>query len=168
MNIGNPLNSIPRYAKLFTSGIQGKPAPIPHINTQGSGKIDNAVYNTSLYTNQHPYQALGATIGGVVVNNILGNPLGGFIDTVTFGRTDFDKQNLSLEPPSVEIRMAPKQQTYDNRGLSYFPEQIQFAQIPQLNEQERKRQLEYLQRKAATDLITIQALQQQPGMEVYQ
>ncbi len=158
MNIGNPINSVPRYAKLFMSGIQGKQAPIPHINTPNTGHMDNAVYNTSLYANKHPYQALGATVGGVAVNNVLGNPLGALIDTATFGLTDFNKVDVEPLANNQIIMTQPQQMSVP---------QTQYS-LPPLDEAERKKQVEYLQRKAATDLITIQALQQQPGMEVYQ
>lgn len=161
MNIGNPIKALPRYAKLLTEGIQGKAATLPFINTAGAGIADNAIYNTALYANQNPLHAGGAVIGGVLANNMLGNPIGSLIDTATFGMTDFDNNNLSNQPmPPQTIQIMP--------ATSTQPQQMQTLSLPALDEAERKKQIDYLQRKAATDLITINALRQQPGMEGYQ
>lgn len=162
MNIGNPIKAIPRYAKIIVdTGFKGNKTPIPHLNTIGSGIADNAIYNTALYANQHPYQAVGASLGGMVVNNMIGNPIGAAIDTVTFGLTDFKKDEVNpIHDSQIIIYQPTMQQPTMQQGQQIY-------NLPPLNEAEKKRQLEYLQRKAATDLITIQALQQQPGMEQY-
>lgn len=180
MNIGNPIKAIPRYANLALSGIQGKPSPIPYLNTPGSGMADNAIYNTTLYAHNNPVQAIGANVGGWAVNNMLGNPIGAAIDTATFGLTDFKRDDVEPIPDSMAIMYPPsvtsvapgtKDLRYINGNQRFmvtkqnYPEAFQTYSLPPLDAAERKKQMEYLQRKVATDLITIQALQTQPGME---
>lgn len=153
MNIGNPIKAIPRYAKILTEGLQGNLV----LNNAG-GMADSAIYNTALYANKNPLIAGGAIIGGTLANNMLGNPVAAIIDTATFGLTDFDNGNLSSQPmPGQTIQFVNATPANNAQSVS----------LPALDEAERKKQIDYLQRKAATDLITINALKQQPGMEGY-
>lgn len=158
MNIGNPLQAIPRYAKIAGAGFQNKPLPV-----QIPQRITNAdafIYDHSKWAGNNKLMASAGAVGAIAANQMLGNPIGGVADALTFGVTNFrPDQEVGAEPQSqVVIMQQPGMQSSNQAGVPTQP-----TSLPGLNEEDRKRQLQYLQRKMATDLITMQGLQPQGG-----
>jgi hypothetical protein len=165
MNIGNPIKAIPRYAKVVNAGLRKKPFNTfdPTLTAQPFGKADTALYQGANWVTDHRLETAAGALGAVAVNQMLGNPIGELVDFATFGMTDFkpDRDN-GAEPRQSIILQQPGMQRPSQVGVPTQP-----AVVPALNEEDRKRQKQYLERKIATDLLTVQALAQQPGMEGY-
>lgn len=142
----------------------------------------------------NPYAAAGALAGGTVVNNLVGNPVGGTIDFLSMGLTNLKPDAYEpVDEQRIVFTNSPSQEiVYTNRhGVSakipsgnaasvvaadtlaiqpgVQPNQVQ---IPELNEEERAKFLKYTTNRTAQQVLTYQALQdflnQQPGMEGYQ
>lgn len=138
----------------------------------------------------NPYLAAGALAGGTVVNNLVGNPVGGAIDFLSMRLTNLKpdayepgepQRVISVEPlrnPDGSIvpnsdRWAIPERLFNNPALASQPGvQTNQVQIPELNEEERAKFLKYTTNRTAQQVLTYQALQdflnQQPGMEGYQ
>ena len=125
----------------------------------------------------HPGLAAAALAGGTVVNNLVGNPVGGTIDFLSMGLTNLKPDEYQqLSPQEIEFINEPKR--YEQRVLTTNPLAIQpglqpnQVQIPELNEEERAKFMKYTTNRTAQQVLTYQALQdflnQQPGMEGYQ
>jgi hypothetical protein len=143
--IGNYRKAIPRYANLGWAGIRGREPGIPHVGMPGSGKADAFVYQTGQFINERP---LVSGAGLLAANHFLTNPIGGFVDALTFGATDF-RQDNQPEQLQQQIVIQPNQP-----GLS---QQVSYS-VPALNADQIKRQQDYLNRKVATDMLTLEAL----------
>lgn len=164
MNIGNPLKAIPRYAKILGTGIQNKPFSEYHPGMNAPiGRADSAIYNGANWAGQNKLMAGAGAVGGFAANQMLGNPIGGVIDALTFGVTNFrPDMEVGAEPNSqLVIMQQPGMQQSPSSNQAGVPTQP--MSLPGLNEEDKKRQLQYLQRKMATDLITMQGLQPQGG-----
>jgi len=161
MNIGNPLEALPRYAKIVDVGLRNKPfsAYQPGMNAP-VGRADSALYNAANWATNHRPIAAAGVIGAVAANQMLGNPVGGITDALTFGMTNFRPDTVvGAEPVQQSIIMQqPGMPTSNQAGVPTVP-----ISLPALNEEDRKRQLQYLQRQMATSLITMQGLQQAGG-----
>lgn len=156
MNIGNPLKSVPRYAKLINNGLRGEPAFIPHVGS--GGMADAFLYNQAMGIREKPMIYAAGALGGVALNQGIGNPIGGFVDAATFGMTNFrpnESDLIASQPRQIIISQQPHAAT--------MPQPMASASVPALDEEQMKRQREYLERKIATDLLTVQALQQPQG-----
>jgi hypothetical protein len=152
--IGNPLKSVPRYAKLMGNGLRGEPAFIPDVGS--GGMADAFLYNQALGVREKPLVYAAGALGGYALNQAVGNPIGGFIDAATFGMTNFRPNEVDL------IASQPRQIVINQQPVSLQSQPMQpqtMASVPALTEEDMKRQREYLQRKIATDLLTVQALQ---------
>lgn len=105
----------------------------------------------------NPLLLPAAGVGGIAVNHILDNPVGGTVDALTFGVTNFkpDERSTYLPPTVIPGQMAtPAVMVSPDSATPAFA----------LNAEERKRQADYLKRKIATDMITLQSLEiQQAG-----
>jgi hypothetical protein len=159
--IGNPLKSTPRYARLVNAGLRGE---VPHIPDVGNGGMADAFfYNQARGIREKPLVYAAGALGTYALNQAVGNPIGGFVDAATFGITNFkpnESELIAMQPRQVAISQFPN-------IISMQPQQMTTATIPALNEESAKRQKEYLERKIATDLLTIQALQQQGQPQQY-
>lgn len=100
-------------------------------------------------------------LGAVPVNQMLGDPVGGLLDTITFGTTNFREDEIPTQmipsqsmPPPVITQQSPV----------IHPQQMSSPTAQQflLNEEDKARTLTNLKRKIATDLITIHALKGMP------
>lgn len=157
MNINTnikPINAVKRYARIIGEGINDAPRPIAVAD--GGGRLDNALYTASNFTRHNTVPVAAGTFGGLALNHMAGNPLGGTVDFLTMGATNFK--------PDPEIERINQVTLYNQPGVATSPQQMMSHSIPEMDEEQRKRQLSYLERKVATDLLTIEALQQQPGM----
>lgn len=151
----HPINATKRYAQMVTDGFKGAPTPIPVAS--GGGRLDNALYAGTRYATANPVPVAIGTFGGIVLNNMAGNPLGGAIDFLSLGLTNFKPDEEVERMTNVRLYSQPGMQQQASAMPSNYA-------VPELDEEQRKRQLQYLERKVATDLLTIEALQQQPGM----
>lgn len=122
----------------------------------------------------NPYLAAGALAGGTVVNNLVGNPVGGTIDFLSMGLTnlkpdEYIKSSPQVVIPTQQVSATPSSQPILAIQPGVQPNQVQ---IPELNEEERAKFMKYTTNRTAQQLLTYQALQdflnQQPGMEGYQ
>jgi hypothetical protein len=174
--IGNPLKSVPRYAKLLNNGLRGE---VPFIPDVGSGGMADAfLYNQALGVREKPLMYAAGTLGGYALNQAVGNPVGGFIDAATFGMTNLKPDEIDLiaaqprqvvinqQPVSLQSQPSMQPQTMARNAPPGSIPVDTFASVPALGPEEMKKQREYLQRKIATDLLTVQALQQ-PTQEYY-
>jgi hypothetical protein len=158
MNIGNPLQRIPRYAKIAGAGFQNKPLPVQI--PERISDVDAFIYDRSKWATNHKLVAGAGAVGGFAANQMLGNPIGGVADALSFGVTNFRPDSeVGAEPSSQVLIMQQPGMQPPSTTESGIPTQP--MSLPGLNEEDRKRQLQYLQRKMATDLITMQGLQ--PG-----
>lgn len=193
-----PRTALNRWGQAIKEGVAN-----PGIANPYYGNADKAAYwlgqqpgigNVLELAVDNPYLAAGALASGTVVNNLVGNPVGGTIDFLSMGLTNLkpdeyepvDRQKVVfVDSPSQEI-------VYTNRyGISarvpsanaatvvsantlatqpgVQPNQVQ---IPELNEEERAKFMKYTTNRTAQQVLTYQALQdflnQQPGMEGYQ
>lgn len=154
--------TLPRFANLAWRGIRNQPMS-PYATTP----VEEAIYNTAKfartnpateYAIANPLPAAAAGLGGIALNHALGNPLGGAVDFLTLDTTNF-KPNEEIGYESMPY---PSMQPTPSASLSTLVAPAQQPITP-LNEEERRKQLEYLQRKMATDMLTIGALQAQRG-----
>lgn len=127
--IGNPIKAVPRYANFAWQGYN-KQSPYLY------GTADTLAYNTGRWITENPTRAIG---GGLVV--------GGLALAMQPNEEPIDSM-----PPRQQIMMQPQVPT----GYPSVPYPVT---ISTLDEEERKKQADYLERKVATDLLTIQALQ---------
>ena len=139
---------------MITDGFKNAPAPIPVAS--GGGRLDNALYASARYATANPVPVAIGTFGGMALNEMAGNPLGGAIDFLTLGATNFK--------PNEEVERTTNIRLYSQPGMVQKSVMPSNYTVPELDEEQRKRQIQYLERKVATDLLTIEALQQQPGM----
>lgn len=98
-----------------------------------------------------------AGVGAVAVNHMLGNPVGGAVDALTLGMTNLrpDEESSYLPPTVIPGQMATPTMSFSPQG-----ETQNFS----LNAEERRRQADFLKRKIATDMLTLQTLEiQQAG-----
>lgn len=118
----------------------------------------------------NPYGAAAALAGGTVVNNLIGNPVGGTIDFLSMGLTNLKPDEYVEQPPQRIVDVAPQ----TNQPILAIQPGVQpnQVQIPELNEEERAKFMKYTTNRTAQQVLTYQALQdflnQQPGMEGYQ
>lgn len=158
MQIPNPRNFIPRYANIIGAGLKNIPNPVP------TGRANNALYNAAQIATNHRLETLGGGLAAIAANQMLGNPVFGAVDFLSFGMTDLKPDRPQSSPPTQSILIQqPGMQRPSQVGVPTQP-----TSIPGLNEEDRKRQRQYLERKVATDILTIQALQSQPGMGGYE
>jgi hypothetical protein len=161
-------------------------ANAPHIPQEYYGNADKASFwlgqqpgvgNALEIAVDHPGLAAAALAGGTVVNNLVGNPVGGTVDFLSMGLTNLKPDEYQqLSPQEIEFINEPKR--YEQRVLTTNPLAIQpglqpnQVQIPELNEEERAKFMKYTTNRTAQQVLTYQALQdflnQQPGMEGYQ
>lgn len=158
---GNPLKAVPRYAKIAGVGLQNKPFSEYHPGINAPvGRADSVIYNATNWATNHRLPAAAGAIGGFAANQMLGNPIGGATDALTFGLTNFrPDMEVGAEPQSQTLIMQQPGMQAPSSNQAGVPTKP--MSLPGLNEEDRKRQLQYLQRKMATDLITMQGLQ--PG-----
>lgn len=159
----NPIKATSRYANIALTGFKGKPFSTydPALNTP-VGRADTAIYNAANWGGQNKLAVGAGAVGAIAANQMLGNPVGGVTDALTFGLTNFRPDaETGSEPPQMIIMQQPGME----RSTSQAGVPTQPLSLPALNEEDRKRQLQYLQRKVATDLITMQGLQPQGGGE---
>lgn len=135
----------------------------------------------------NPYLAAGALAGGTVVNNLVGNPVGGTIDFLSMGLTNLKPDEYVQQPPQRIVDVDPVRRpdgsilpgsdrmvVPGNQPILAIQPGVQpnQVQIPELNEEERAKFMKYTTNRTAQQLLTYQALQdflnQQPGMEEYQ
>ncbi|MGB6301121.1 MAG: hypothetical protein WBF90_33775 [Rivularia sp. (in: cyanobacteria)] len=139
---------------MVQDGVMDAPRPIPV--SDGGGRVDNALYTASNFTRHNPVPVAAGAFGGLALNHMAGDPLGGTVDFLTMGMTNFK--------PDPKVERINQVTLYNQPGVATAPQQMMSHSIPEMDEEQRKRQLSYLERKVATDLLTIEALQQQPGM----
>lgn len=163
--------TLPRFANLAWRGIKNLP-----LDTK-VGRIGNSIYESAKflrtnpvteYSINNPLSAAAIGLGTVAANHALGNPVGGVVDFLTLDTTNFKpEERLGYEetPYSATLIPFPQHITPITNQPSQSPSLSQQS-LPSLNEEERRKQLQYLQRKMATDLLTIQALQQGQGGQV--
>ena len=159
VTIGNPLKAVPRYAKLINSGLRAEAPFIPDVGN--GGMADAFLYNQALGVREKPMVYAAGALGGYALNQAVGNPVGGVIDATTFGVTNFRPNESDL------IASQPRQIIISQQPTAQMSSQPMNASVPALDEEQMKRQREYLERKIATDLLTVQALQQPQQREYY-
>lgn len=145
--------------------------------------------NALEYAVDNPELTAAALAGGTVVNNLVGNPVGGTIDFLSMGLTNLKPDEYQALSPQ-EVRLVNSSEPYPEvpphlrhrfnpqpsvQQLQSNPLAIQpgnQVQIPELNEEERAKFMKYTTNRTAQQVLTYQALQdflnQQPGMEGYQ
>ena len=121
----------------------------------------------------HPGLAAAALAGGTVVNNLVGNPVGGTVDFLSMGLTNLKPDEyVPLPPMRIQEPGYPPVAPMTSPRLSMQPGMSNQVQIPELNEEERAKFMKYTTNRTAQQVLTYQALQdflgQQPGMEGYQ
>jgi hypothetical protein len=198
----NPQVAFKRYGNAIRDGRMY--ATRPHIPQEYYGNADKASFwlgqqpgigNALEFAVDNPYGAAAALAGGTVVNNLIGNPVGGAIDFLSMGLTNLkpdeyeptDKQRVMfVDLPSQEIvytnrygvsakipsSNAASVVAADTLATQPGMQQPNQVQIPELNEEERDKFMKYTTNRTAQQILTYQALQdflnQQPGMEGYQ
>ena len=181
-----PRTALKRWGQAVKDGrMYGNPE-LHHIPQSYYGNADKASFwlgqqpgigNALEYAVDNPGMAAAALAGGTVVNNLVGNPVGGTIDFLSMGLTNLKPDEYQqLSPQEIEFINEPKR--YEQRVLTTNPLAIQpgvqpnQVQIPELNEEERAKFMKYTTNRTAQQVLTYQALQdflnQQPGMEGYQ
>ena len=181
-----PRTALKRWGQAVKDGrMYGNPE-LHHIPQSYYGNADKASFwlgqqpgigNALEIAVGHPGLAAAALAGGTVVNNLVGNPVGGTIDFLSMGLTNLKPDEYQqLSPQEIEFINEPKR--YEQRVLTTNPLAIQpglqpnQVQIPELNEEERAKFMKYTTNRTAQQVLTYQALQdflnQQPGMEGYQ
>jgi hypothetical protein len=130
-----------RYSKLFTEGLMAKQPSIPDFyNRRGA----NAFFYGSGerigdFATNHPYLTLAAGVGS--------------------GYLGYQGLNAMLaKSPSESPREAPLEQAQLNPYIH---------EVPLMSRQEMIWQQEFVQRKIATELLTLSALKKQINMEDY-
>lgn len=167
--IGNPIRSTPRYAKLFNSGIRGQ---APHIPDVGSGgKADAVFYGAGKFARANPLLAAASIPLGISLNNMALNPIGGVIDAATFGLTnlrpnEWEQQTSSIDDIRAAQAMMEMQRPHSSQVMMAHevpiaPQPGVNPAVPPLNEEQVRRQKDYLQRKIATDMLTVAALEEE-------
>ena len=153
----NPAIASKRYAKLFGKSFgqgrafsQGKISDIVQLP---GGRADAVIQAIGATVGRYPYLAGGAgAVGTLGANYLVGNPIGGAIDALTFGLTNFKPDQY--QQPSAAPLSAPPQGGMNVGNAPPAPQEFI------LNDEQRYRQRDYLKRKIATDILTLQALQQ--------
>jgi hypothetical protein len=174
----NPQVAFKRYGNAIKDGRMY--ATRPHIPQEYYGNADKASFwlgqqpgigNALEFAVDNPYGAAAALAGGTVVNNLIGNPVGGAIDFLSMGLTNLKPDEYIEQPPQriVEVTQGTNQPILEIQpGI----QQSNQVQIPELNEEERDKFMKYTTNRTAQQILTYQALQdflnRQPGMEEYQ
>lgn len=170
-----PRTAFNRYGQAIKEGVANPTAANPYY-----GNADKTAYwlgqqpgigNALEFAVDNPYGAAAALAGGTVVNNLIGNPVGGTIDFLSMGLTNLKPDEYIEQPPQriVEVAQVTNQPILEIQPGMQQPNQVQ---IPELNEEERDKFMKYTTNRTAQQILTYQALQdflnQQPGMEGYQ
>lgn len=187
----NPGAAFNRYGKAVNQGMNNPEALNPMY-----GNADKAFYwlgqqpgigKVLDYGFQNPAIGGGSLIAGTLVNNLIGNPVGGAIDFISMDATNLKPDEYVEQPPQIiTLEQQPTSQpitTTPNAVLASQPgmeglqsnqvEGLQSNQIeiPQLTEEERARFLKTTTNRTAQQILTYQALQdflnQQPQSEGY-
>jgi hypothetical protein len=179
-----PRTALNRWGQAIKDGrMYVKRSDIPHIPQEYYGNADKASFwlgqqpgigNALEFAVDNPYLAAGALAGGTVVNNLVGNPVGGTIDFLSMGLTNLKPDEYIKSSPQVVIPTQQVSATSSSQPILAIQPGVQPSQvqIPELNEEERAKFLKYTTNRTAQQVLTYQALQdflnQQPGMEDYQ
>ena len=193
-----PRTALNRYGQAIKDGrMYGNPE-LHHIPQSYYGNADKASFwlgqqpgigNALEFAVDNPELTAAALAGGTVVNNLVGNPVGGTIDFLSMGLTNLKPDEYQALSPQ-EVRLVNSSEPYPEvpphlrhrfnpqpsvQQLQSNPLAIQpgnQVQIPELNEEERAKFMKYTTNRTAQQVLTYQALQdflnQQPGMEGYQ
>lgn len=107
---------------------------------------DKATATAWKFASNHPVGTIAGTAGGLGLNAVVGNPVGGVIDFATLGLTNWraDENRLS------------NQESY-----------ISPNRIPRLSQEDLTREIQRLQRNAATNVVTLGQLEQMKQGEMY-
>lgn len=168
-----PRTALNRYGQAIKQGVANPGVANPYY-----GNADKAAYwlgqqpgigNALEFAVDNPYTTAGALAAGTVVNNLVGNPVGGTIDFLSMGLTNLKPDEYVPGEPQVVVSGMPQN---NQTVLTMQPGMQNQVQIPELNEEERAKFLKFTTNRTAQQVLTYQALQdflnQQPGMGDYQ
>lgn len=134
--------AIPRYANLGWAGFRGNEPQVPY-----GGRADMFAQQAGTFVRERP---IVSGVGAMAANHLFGNPVGGFVDALTFGATDFRPEDVPVGSQQIILQQPIAASNAPPPNVSYS--------VPQLDADQIKRQQDYLKRKVATDVLTLEAL----------
>lgn len=167
-DIGNPMQAFPRYQQIVKDVRGGAPNDYYGTADRLTATLASqpGIGRALEFAANNPAMASAALAAGAVANNLMGNPIGGAIDFITLDNTNF-------KPNDVEP-MPMQQVIIGNPQLAMQPGMVPINQVNvrEMNEEERKKFMDWTTRRTQQQLLTQQALEQllnsQPGMEMYE